>query len=171
MPDNKLLEIDARWSQKLRIAERPGVLRVLAAIFAHSGDSWFCIIALAIVWWQGDQHWKNWSLNMLVAIVVTAVLVMTLKLVFRRRRPEGQWGGIYRNADPHSFPSGHAARVALMAVLVTAWGPSWLAPIAILWALLVALARVAMGVHYISDVTVGMLLGTMVSVFAVAFLR
>lgn len=171
MPDNTLLEIDARWSQKLRIAERPGALRVLAAIFAHSGDSWFCVIALAIVWWQGDQYWKNWSLNMLGAIIVTAVLVMTLKLVFRRRRPEGQWGGIYRRTDPNSFPSGHAARAALMAVLITAWGPSWLAPIAIVWAPLVALARVALGVHYISDVVVGALLGTVVSVLAVALLR
>jgi undecaprenyl-diphosphatase len=171
MPDNNLLEIDARWSQKLRIAERPGVLRVLAAIFAHSGDSWFCAIALAVVWWQGNQHWKEWALRLLAVIIVTAVLVMTLKLTFRRRRPEGRWGGIYRNTDPHSFPSGHAARSALLAVLITAWGPPWLAPIAIVWAPLVSLARVAMGVHYISDVVVGTLLGTVVSVVAVALLR
>ena len=88
---------------------------------------------------------------MLGAIVVTAVLVMTLKLLFRRRRPEGRWGGIYRNTDPHSFPSGHAARAALMAALIIAWGPAWLVPIALVWAPLVALARVAMGVHYLSD--------------------
>ncbi len=169
MPGNSLLETDARWSEKLRLAERPGVLRTLSAVFAHSGDSWFCGIALAIVWLQGDQYWKEWALRMLAAIVVTAVLVMTLKLVFRRRRPEGRWGSIYRNTDPHSFPSGHAARTALLAVLITAWGPSWLAPIAIVWAPLVSLARVAMGVHYISDVVVGTLLGLSVSALAVIF--
>jgi undecaprenyl-diphosphatase len=166
MSARNLLEIDSRWSNKLRIAERPGMLRTLAAVFAHSGDSWFCAIALAIVWWLGDQHWKAWSLRILGAIVITAVLVMTLKLLFRRRRPEGRWGGIYRNTDPHSFPSGHAARAVLMAVLITAWGPGWLAPIALIWAPLVALARVAMGVHYLSDVVVGGLLGLAVATLA-----
>lgn len=170
MPKENLLELDAQWSGKLRIAERPGILRTLAAVFAHSGDSWFCAIALAIVWWLGDQHWKAWSLKLLGAIIVTAVLVMTLKLVFRRRRPEGRWGGIYRNTDPHSFPSGHAARAALMAMLITVWGPAWLAPIALIWAPLVALARVAMGVHYLSDIFVGVLLGLSVATLAVVFI-
>jgi len=160
----KLLELDARWSDKLRIAEQPGVLRTLAVVFAHSGDSWFCAIALVIVYWLGDQPWKAWSLKMLGAIVVTAVLVMTLKLLFRRRRPEGRWGNIYRSTDPHSFPSGHAARAALMAVLITAWGPAWLVPVALVWAPLVALARVAMGVHYLSDVVAGALLGLTVAI-------
>jgi undecaprenyl-diphosphatase len=163
MSTRNLLKIDSHWSSKLRIAERPGVLRTLAAVFAHSGDSWFCAIALAIVWWFGDQHWKAWALGLLAAIIVTAVLVMTLKLLFRRRRPEGNWGGIYRNTDPHSFPSGHAARAALMAALITAWGPAWLAPIALVWAPLVALARVAMGVHYLSDVIGGALMGLTVA--------
>lgn len=163
MSIRNLLELDARWSSKLRVAERPGMLRTLAAVFAHSGDSWFCAIALAIVWWFGDQHWKAWALGMLGAIIVTAVLVMTLKLLFRRRRPEGRWGGIYRNTDPHSFPSGHAARAALMAALIVAWGPAWLVPIALIWAPLVALARVAMGVHYLSDVVVGAILGLTVA--------
>ncbi len=169
MSFSNLLEIDARWSNKLRIAERPGVLRTLAAIFAHSGDSWFWGLGLAIVWWQGDQSWKAWALKMLAAIVVTGLLVMTLKLIFRRRRPEGHWGGIYRKTDPNSFPSGHAARAALLAVLIPAWGPPWMAPLAIVWGPLVALARVAMGVHYISDVVAGMLLGFVVSVFALIF--
>jgi undecaprenyl-diphosphatase len=170
MSMNTLLELDARWSSKLRIAERPGILRTLAAVFAHSGDSWFCAIALAIVWWFGDTHWKAWSIKILGAIVITAVLVMTLKLVFRRRRPEGHWGGIYRSTDPHSFPSGHAARAALMAALITAWGPAWLVPIALVWAPLVALARVAMGVHYVSDVVFGALLGLSVATLALVLM-
>ena len=170
MPPRKLLEIDAHWSGALRVAERPGILRTVAAVLAHSGDSWFCAIALAVVWWQGNQFWKAWSLKLLAGILVTALLVVILKLVFRRQRPEGRWGSIYRNTDPHSFPSGHAARVALLAVLITAWGPLWLAPIAIVWAPLVSLARVAMGVHYISDVIVGTVLGLTVSVLAIVFL-
>ncbi|HEY70778.1 MAG TPA: phosphatase PAP2 family protein [Anaerolineae bacterium] len=170
MAGDSVFELDARWSQRLRIAEQPGILRSLAVFFAHSADSWFDGIALAIVWWLGDADWKRWVLQMLLAMVIMMLLTGILKLSFRRRRPEGTWGGIYRTTDPHSFPSGHAARSALFAVLITAWGPTWLAPIAILWAPLVALARVALGVHYLSDVIVGAGFGIVVAVGVSAFL-
>lgn len=159
MKIENLLEIDARWSSLLRIAENPGVLRNLAAIVAHSGDSWFWGIGLGIVFLSGDYETKIWSLQLLGAIIITAVIVLTIKLLVRRQRPEGEWGSIYRNTDPHSFPSGHSARAVLLATLILGLGPIWLIPIIILWAPLVALARVAMGVHYLSDVLAGGFLG------------
>ena len=165
-----ILEADARWSQSLRVAERPGPLRVAAGIMAHSGDSWFWGIGLALSWWLGEPLQKQWAVRLLAAIAVTAILVMALKLGVRRKRPEGKWGSIYRVTDPHSFPSGHAARAVLLAVLITAWGPAWLAPAIILWAPLVSLARVAMGVHYLSDVLVGSALGLVVAGIALALL-
>lgn len=155
----RLLSADARWSESLRRAERPGALRVAATVFAHSGDSWFWGIALAIVAWRGDAYWRSWAVHLVLSIAALAVVVMAIKLLVRRRRPAGEWGAIYRNTDPHSFPSGHAARAVLLAVLLAAWGPAWAAPIAIAWAPLVSLARVALGVHYLSDVVAGAILG------------
>ena len=87
------------------------------------------------------------------------MLVLIVKFTVRRRRPEGDWGDIYRSTDPHSFPSGHAARAFLLATMAVAFGPVWFAVILVIWAPLVALARVAMGVHYFSDVFVGGLFG------------
>ena len=63
----------------------------------------------------------------------------------------------------HSFPSGHAARAFLIATIASGLGPSWLAIALWIWAPLVALARVAMGVHYLSDIVAGMLLGILVA--------
>ena len=154
-----ILELDARLSVRLRVAEQPGLLRTLAVFFAHSGDSWFWGLGLVILWWFGDPFWKGWSLYLFAGIAVMAVLVMSIKFVVRRRRPEGEWGGIYRVTDPHSFPSGHAARAFLITVLVIGLGPAWLAVALCIWAPLVSLARVAMGVHYVSDVVAGALLG------------
>jgi undecaprenyl-diphosphatase len=114
---------------------------------------------LALVIWLGDGRWRSWGVHLLVAVGVLAVVVLGLKLLVRRRRPPGEWGAIYRSTDPHSFPSGHAARAVLLAILIAAWGPAWAAPLAIVWAPLVALARVALGVHYLSDVIAGGLLG------------
>lgn len=169
MTINRLLRIDSRWSERLRIAEKPGLVRTLAAILAHSGDSWFWLLGLALGWWFGNAYWKAWSLKLMGPILLTAFLVMALKFTFRRRRPEGDWGAIYRNTDPHSFPSGHAARAVLVAALVSAWGPLWLAVLLVIWAPLVGLARVAMGVHYLSDVVGGGLLGLFMSVLVLVF--
>ena len=157
-----ILELDARLSDRLRVAEQPGLLRTLAVFFAHSGDSWFWGLGLLLLWWLGDSFWKQWSLLLFAGIAVLAIIVLTIKFTVRRRRPEGEWGGIYRSTDPHSFPSGHAARSFLIAVLVIGLGPAWLAILLCLWAPLVSLARVAMGVHYLSDVVAGALLGMIV---------
>jgi undecaprenyl-diphosphatase len=102
---------------------------------------------------------KSFALRLLLGIGVLAVVVLTIKRVVRRQRPAGEWGAIYRATDPHSFPSGHAARMALLVVLAAALGPAWFAWLLLFWAPLVALARVAMGVHYLSDIIGGALLG------------
>jgi undecaprenyl-diphosphatase len=155
----RLLELDARLSARLRVAERPGVLRTVAAVLAHSGDSWFWWAALALLAWRGDAFWRPWALTVLICILIMAVIVLGVKFTIRRRRPEGEWGQFYRSTDPHSFPSGHAVRAVLIAVLAIGMGPWWLAVILCIWAPLVVLARVAMGVHYLSDVVAGAALG------------
>ena len=165
-----LLQKDARLSARLQIADQPGRLRSLAAILAHSGDSWFWILGLIIIWWLAEEPWKTWSLRMLGMIIVLALIVTALKFSIRRRRPEGEWGAIYRSTDPHSFPSGHAARAALLAILSLAWGPSWLGAMLLIWAPFVLLARVAMGLHYLSDVIVGATLGVITDLLGVIFL-
>ena len=99
---------------------------------------------------------------MLLSMIGLAVLVAAIKFTVRRQRPAGDWGNIYRKTDPHSFPSGHAARVSLLAVLAFAQGPLWFGLLVLIWALLVTFARVAMGVHYLSDVLAGSTLGVLV---------
>ena len=154
-----LLKLDARLSDQLRVAEKPGALRDAAIFFAHSGDSWFWGAALIILWWLGNIFWKQWAIIELVGISVLAALVMSLKFIIRRRRPEGEWGSIYRSTDPHSFPSGHAARAFMIAVMAAGLGPGWIAVILWIWAPMVSLARVAMGVHYVSDIVAGFIVG------------
>lgn len=163
MSFRRILEIDARLSNKMRVAEKPGALRNISVFFAHSGDSWFWAIALVALWVGGNSFWKEWAVVQFVSISVMIVVVMSIKFLVRRRRPEGEWGGIYRNTDPHSFPSGHAARAFLIAVVASGLGPVGVAILLWIWAPLVALARVAMGVHYASDIIAGMVLGILIA--------
>ena len=163
MSFRSILELDARLSNKLRVAEKPGVLRSFAVFLAHSGDSWFWAIALILGWFFADPAWRQWVVVEFFGILGLAGVVLVIKFLVRRERPQGDWGGIYRNTDPHSFPSGHAARAFLIAVIASALAPAWLATLLWIWAPLVALARVAMGVHYLSDVVAGAVLGMVVA--------
>lgn len=164
MNSRSILELDAHLSNQMRVAEKPGALRAIAVFFAHSGDSWFWAIALFMLWIRSDNSsWKEWAVVQFVGISLLAALVLVIKFRVRRLRPEGEWGNIYRKTDPHSFPSGHAARSFLIATIATGLGPSWLAIALWIWAPLVALARVAMGLHYVSDIVAGAAFGVLIA--------
>ncbi len=159
----RLVQADEYWTERMSVVKRQGTLRSLAMFLAHSGDSWFWGMGLAIVWFVGNYEWKQRALVMSMSILGTALIVLILKLAFRRRRPEGEWGEIYRKTDPNSFPSGHAARAGLLLGLGFLIGPVWFTLALVIYSPLMALARIVMGVHYLSDVIVGYLLGILIS--------
>ena len=154
-----ILEIDDRLSDRLRLVPLESPWRPWAAILAHSGDSWFWVAGLGLVWLFGSPAWHTRSALLIIGVVFLAVMVLAIKFSVRRRRPEGEWGAIYRNHDPHSFPSGHASRAAMLAVLGLGLGPPWFGLLLLIWAPLVSAARVVMGVHYLSDIIAGLFLG------------
>jgi undecaprenyl-diphosphatase len=57
----------------------------------------------------------------------------------------------------------------MLAVMALGMGPLWLGLLLLVWAPLVSLARVMLGVHYPSDVIVGMVLGTVLGVLVLQF--
>ena len=163
-----LNQIDVILTKKLCIVENPGKIRTLSKILAHSGDSWYWGIGLSCTWWLGNDFWKEWSLLLLGTIITTATIVLTLKFTIKRQRPSGTWGQIYRQTDPHSFPSGHAARAGVLIGMIYWLGPDWMQIIMIIYSPLMALARITMGVHYLSDVIAGFFLGLIISTGAIA---
>src|SRR4030043_2092462 len=124
----------------MEIAEKPGPLRSLAAVLAHSGDSWFWLAGVCLLWGLGSDYWKWRAIILIISILLTAVVVFTVKLIVRRKRPEGEWGKLYRNTDPHSFPSGHAVRAVMLAVVMLGLGPLWLGAFLLRWSPPVGLA-------------------------------
>jgi undecaprenyl-diphosphatase len=158
-----ITHLDENLSSRIRLKpQQPGWR--LASFLAHSGDSWFWMAGLGVVWLINWGEWHNRAALLAIAIVIQAVIVLAIKFTVRRQRPEGEWGAIYRNTDPHSFPSGHAARAFMLAVLAWALGPTWFGWLILIWAPVVSMARVAMGVHYLSDVLAGMVVGVLIAI-------
>jgi len=163
----KILQYDADFSAKLRLSQSAPLWK-LAAFLAHSGDSWFWMIGLFIVWLLGDFMWHKNAALMAAGVAGLAMFVFALKFTIRRQRPPGDWGAIYRNTDPHSFPSGHAARAGLLGVMSMGLGPLLFGVIVLIWVPFVCLARVCTGVHYLSDVIAGLILGIIAGFFMLA---
>ena len=162
-----LIDTDIRLSNRLRLLNNNS-LQKMAVFFAHSGDSWFWLAGLGLVWLIAllfdTDTWRYRGVFLAACIVVQAVFVLSIKFLIRRQRPEGEWGGIYRRSDPHSFPSGHATRAFMLAVLAVGLGPAWFAWLLVVWAPMVCLARIMLGVHYISDIVAGAALGVIMGI-------
>jgi undecaprenyl-diphosphatase len=163
----RILEIDEKYTQSLRIPEGRPVLKKTAAFLAHSGDSWYWGIGLALLWFVGPESWRPQIVLLFLGIVITALSVFIVKYSVKRPRPEGEWGQIYRRSDPHAFPSGHAARVSMLTLIMLLTGYWWIGLILLVWAVLVDLSRIGLGVHYLSDILGGSLIGVVMALLAV----
>ena len=69
-------------------------------------------------------------------------------------------------SDKFSMPSGHTSAAFLVATLVFIFAEP-MAEVAFIWASLVGMSRVVLGVHYPSDVAAGALLGIVCAVTSV----
>jgi len=155
----RLLKLDVDLSDRVRLKTTSSPWWRLAVLFAHSGDSWLWAIGLALVWLFGIPYWHNLAAILEISVVIQALLVFAIKAMVRRRRPSGEWGSIYRQFDPLSFPSGHATRAMLLAVMAVWLGPLWFGWLIAIWAPLVCISRVMTGLHYLTDILGGMILG------------
>lgn len=148
-------------------SKQPGFFKLFWATVSHSGDGPISLVLMGAAFVFAPVFWRNVILTLLAADLLTAVVVRIVKVRFKRPRPEGDWGKFYRKADPHSFPSGHAGRGGAFGLTSLLVAPLWLGSLVLLWGVLVAASRVAMGVHFVSDVVVGFTIGCTVSLLVV----
>ena len=139
----------------------PHDLGNLARVVTELGSLAFAVIALGAAAWllPPERERRLRIATGLTALAVTEFAVRALKAVVTRPRPPV--ARVFTPLVDSGFPSAHAARAVVVALLVFVWiDPEepvrWVVPIL---AFVVAWSRVALGVNWPSDVFAGAAIG------------
>ncbi len=150
------------WIQEtLRNPVADGVL----SAFTQMGNSGLLWIVISVVLLAIPATLKV-GLWALVALLLGAILTnVILKPLFGRLRPFLVIEGLIplvEEHDPHSFPSGHTTAAFGAGLTWMRFCPEkWMKAVCIGQAVMMAYSRLHVGVHYPSDVLVGILMGTL----------
>jgi undecaprenyl-diphosphatase len=149
-----------RFNRAVRTA---GLLKVFQ-IASRLGDGvlWYTLIATLALFYGSEG--RQVALQCAVAGVSGLVIYRLLKNVLVRERPYMTHAAIVcagKPLDRFSFPSGHTLHAVSFTVVVCCSLPV-LAVVLVPAAVLIALSRVVLGLHYPSDVVAGGLLGALV---------
>ncbi len=160
-----LLDADrdiSAWAERV-VSDFPALLRLAQGVTLLGDPRGITVVAavLALVLWRRGH--ARLALYVVAARVGAIILSQGLKHLVDRARPVFE-APVAEALGP-SFPSGHAlgssvfwTTCAVLLVPRVRW-PRLLLAGAVLVAVLVSVSRVLLGVHYLSDVTGGLLLG------------
>ncbi len=152
---------------------RTPVLTAIMVFLSRIGDFGFVWIFIGFILLLRRKT-RRGAFDMLVCLLAAYIINdLVLKVIFERIRPYEVINELKILVPPestYSFPSGHAnSSFASALALTLAFGRK--GALAYIPAVLIAVSRCYVGVHYPSDVLAGMIVGTAVSLAVYLLLR
>jgi undecaprenyl-diphosphatase len=142
----------------------PRPVRVFMLTMSRLGNGWLWYsLGVFLLIWGGKERYRAFLAGALAALVAIFVF-QRVKPLCRRRRPcelEPHCWAIITPPDRFSFPSGHAMTSFAIAITVGSFYPQY-QPCLITVATLIALSRIVLGMHYVTDIVVGALFGAVI---------
>lgn len=143
-------------------------LDFLFTIFTNLGGSIVIVGLIGITYWCID---KEKGENIAYSVITSMCFNGLLKSTFSRKRPFQEDGKGYLNkkakssgASGSSFPSGHSQQAGgLYTSIILNFKKPWVIVLCILAMIIVPISRLYLGVHWPSDVIVGLTLGILTS--------
>lgn len=146
------------WLMNARLQQ---FLAKVSRYISKSGDGLFYVlIAAAALWQKGLQ--SDLLQALIMAFMIERPLYYLLKNSCKRNRPEAALQGFssfVKPSDQFSFPSGHTSAAFMVAVILSDFFPALFA-LLFCWSTLVGFSRVALGVHFPTDIVVGATMGS-----------
>lgn len=144
----------------------------LILMMSRTGDGYLYLAIGALLWAFEHQYGALFLYTALMAYALELPLFIFLKNTFKRARPADLLDGFAAHIQPSdkfSLPSGHTAAAFLMATIVATFYPAF-AILAFVWASLIGLSRVLLGVHFPGDVLLGATLGISIALISINLL-
>jgi undecaprenyl-diphosphatase len=143
-----------------RLGQKEWIQKFFRSVSRHGDGGFWAAMALGLVLSRGVEV-LPWLIQVAVTAIVGVLIYKLLKHFLVRERPYISHGAIQLGAAPldrYSFPSGHTLHAVCFTLLFGHVEPV-LALVTLPFAILVALSRVILGLHYPSDVLAGAAIG------------
>lgn len=130
--------------------------------------TWFIVLIFMTSLFMWQENKRKWIFPLWCSLIISMAITYFLKLIIMRARPEVALHSLLSSGFSSSFPSGHATAVFSTLAILDKEFPRfkwfWLT-----FAIIVVFSRLYLGMHYLTDVVIGAVIGYSISLLVVRY--